>query len=204
MQRYIWSLLALLLLWSCNSSNQQQEEEKKVEEVNVYSHRHYPSDEVLFKKFTEATGIKVNVIKAKADELLQKIETEGESSPADVLLTVDAGRLYRAKAKGVLQAIESATIAQNVPAAFMDSDKHWIGLTIRARLIAYSKERVSASDLSSMTDLTDPKWKGRILVRQSNNIYNQSLLASMILNEGEDKAKEWAKGIVANMAREPK
>lgn len=201
MQRYIWYFFALTILWSCGNS---QQTETKEEVVNVYSHRHYPSDEVLFKKFTEKTGIKVNLIKAKADELLQKIEMEGENSPADVLLTVDAGRLFRAKSKNILQAIESAEITKNVPTSFMDTDKQWVGLTVRARLIAYSKDRVKPEELSSMADLTNPEWKGRVLVRQSNNIYNQSLLASIIYNEGEEKAKEWASGIVANMARDPK
>lgn len=202
MQRYLLYLFIVVFLGACNSG--QQQEEKKEEVVNVYSHRHYPSDEVLFKKFTENTGIKVNVIKAKADELLQKIEMEGENSPADVLLTVDAGRLYRAKAKNILQAIDSDVISHNVPSAFMDKDKQWVGLTVRARLIAYSKERVKPEELSSMADLTKPEWKGRVLVRQSNNIYNQSLLAAMIYNEGEEQAKAWASGLVANMAREPK
>lgn len=206
MQRYIWFVFATLLLWSCNSGTSEEKggtEETKKQVVNVYSHRHYPSDVELFKKFTAKTGIEVNVIKANADELLQKIETEGENSPADVLLTVDAGRLYRAKAKNILQPIVSATIAKNVPTAFMDTDKQWVGLTTRARLIVYSKERVSAEDLSSMEALTEAKWKGKVLVRSSNNIYNQSLLASMIFNDGEEKAKEWAEGIVANMARNP-
>ena len=179
-------------------------EEKQGGEINVYSHRHYDSDKALFKKFTEQTGIKVNVVKASADELINKLEIEGENSPADVLITVDAGRLYRAKEKGLFQSVESKTLSESIPAKFRDKDSQWFGLTYRARVIVYNKDKIKPEQLSSYEDLADPKWKGKVLIRSSNNIYNQSLMASVIGAAGDDKAKTWAKGVVANFARSPK
>lgn len=173
-------------------------------EVNVYTHRHYDTDKKLFKMFEEQTGIKVNVVKAKAAELIKRLESEGKYTKADVLITVDAGRLYAAKAKGLFQSVESKYLNDNIPATYKDSDNQWFGLTKRARVIVYSKDRVKASDLSTYDDLTNPKWKGKILVRSSNNVYNQSLLASVIAHKGVDGAQKWAEGVVANMARTPK
>jgi iron(III) transport system substrate-binding protein len=173
-------------------------------ELNVYSHRHYDTDKALFKKFTEQTGIKVNVVKASADELINKLETEGKNSPADVLITVDAGRLYRAKEKGLFQVVNSEKIAQDIPAKFRDKDNHWFGLTYRARIVVYNKDKIKPEQLSTYEDLADPKWKGKVLIRSSNNIYNQSLMAAIIGAVGEEKAKAWAKGMVSNFARAPK
>lgn len=196
-------VLALFTLWSCGSKTEEATEQE-AGVVNVYSHRHYPSDQELFDKFEKATGIKVNVVKANADQLMNRMQTEGMDCPADVLLTVDAGRLFRARDMGLLQPATSETIQAQVPAAFRGPDNQWVGMTIRARLIAYAKDRVKPEELSTYSDLTDEKWKGRVLVRQSNNIYNQSLLASMIANNGAEEAKAWAEGLVANMARDPK
>ncbi|NIR50726.1 Fe(3+) ABC transporter substrate-binding protein [candidate division KSB1 bacterium] len=173
-------------------------------EVNVYSHRHYEIDKKIFERFTEKTEIKVNVVKANADQLIKRLEIEGQNSPADVLITVDAGRLFRAKQKGLLQPIESKILNENIPAHLRDPEGYWHGLSMRARVIAYSKDRVDPRELSTYEDLTDKKWQGRILVRSSQNIYNQSLLASMIASKGPEKAKDWAQGIVANLARKPK
>ena len=204
--KHTFLILVALILGSCAGKQDDSDnvKETKSQVVNVYSHRHYPSDQKLFDKFTEKTGIEVNVVKSNADQLMQRIEMEGKDSPADVLMTVDAGRLFRAKSKGILQPVTSDLLNERVPKAFQEEGNHWYGLTVRARIIAYSKERVTPADLSTMQALTDEKWKGKVLVRQSNNIYNQSLLASIIANEGEEAAKEWAKGIVENMAREPK
>jgi iron(III) transport system substrate-binding protein len=185
------------IMFACGSSD-------PVQEVNVYTHRHYEADGKLYEKFTEETGIKVNVVNANADELIQRLETEGANSPADILITVDGGRLNRAQEKGLLQPVKSPTLEANVPAQFREPNGHWYGVTYRARIIAYSKDRVKAGEIKNYEDLQDPKWKGRILVRSSEHIYNQSLLASILLSEGEDKALEWAKGIVANLARNPK
>ncbi|WP_194775068.1 Fe(3+) ABC transporter substrate-binding protein [Pararhodonellum marinum] len=184
------------LFWGCNRAEKN--------EVNVYTHRHYEADQQLFDAFAEKTGIKVNVVSASADELIQKLELEGASSPADVLITVDAGRLHRAKAKDLLQTVSSEELEKNIPAKFREPEGYWFGLTYRARVLAYSKERVNPEDLSTYEALTEPQWKGKILTRSSENIYNQSLLASIIAAHGEQGAEDWAAGLLANMGRDPK
>jgi iron(III) transport system substrate-binding protein len=172
--------------------------------VNIYSHRHYPSDKVLFAEFEEKTGIDVRVVKAGADQLIERLVAEGDSSPADLLITADAGRLVRADAKGLLQSVKSDVLEAAVPANLRHADGHWFGLTRRARVVVYDKTRVDPSTLSTYAALTGPEWKGRVLVRSSANMYNQSLLASMVAHDGADGARAWAEGIVANMARPPK
>lgn len=191
-------VLAAALLWSCAG------EQPEVQEVNIYTHRHYEADQRLYDRFQETTGIQVNVIQAGADELIKRIELEGENSPADLLVTVDAGRLHRAKELGLLQPVQSDVLRDNIPAHLRDRDDHWFGLTQRARIVVYAKDRVQPDQLSTYEALTDPIWKGRILVRSSANIYNQSLLASIIAAHGPEAAREWAAGIVANLARTPK
>jgi len=173
------------------------------EEVNVYSHRHYEADEAVFEAFTKETGIEVNVVKAGADELIERLKAEGENSPADILITADAGRLHRAKSEGLLQKVESETLTERVPEALRDPEGYWLGFTMRARIIAYAKDRVKPADLSTYEALAGDDWKGRILVRSSSNIYNQSLMASIIAADGEEKAKEWAAAVRKNMARPP-
>jgi len=172
--------------------------------VNVYTHRHYKADDQLFAKFTEETGIKVNIVNASADELIQRLETEGKNSKADVLITVDAGRLFRAQDKDLLQPVQSEILNKNIGSEFREKDGYWYGLTYRARIIAYAKDRVNPEEIKTYEDLADPKYKGKIVIRSSENIYNQSLLASIIVADGEEKAREWASGVVANMARNPK
>ena len=171
--------------------------------VNVYSHRHYDTDQDLFERFTELTGIQVNVRTASADELITRLETEGADTEADLLVTVDAGRLQRAKERGLLAAVSSETLDTNVPGHLRDREGYWYGLTQRGRVIVYSKNRVSPEDLSTYEDLADPKWRGKILVRSSENIYNQSLLASIIAVHGDEEAERWAESVVQNMARTP-
>ena len=158
----------------------------------------------MFKKFTEQTGVEINVVKGSADQLIQRLISEGENSPADILLTVDAGRLYRAKEAGVLQPIRSRVLYRNIPPALRDTDNQWFALTVRARVIVYSKERVASNDLSTYEDLANSKWKGRIAVRSSSNIYNQSLMASLIETNGKKKALSWARAVRSNMARAPR
>lgn len=172
--------------------------------VNVYTHRHYKADDHLFARFTEETGIKVNIVNASADELIQRLETEGSDSKADVLITVDAGRLYRAQSKDLLQPISSKILETNIEPKFREENGHWFGMTYRARIIAYSKERVNPENLKDYEDLANPEWKDKIVIRSSENIYNQSLLASIIIADGEDGARDWALGVVENMARNPK
>ena len=173
-------------------------------DINIYTHRHYDSDKILFKKFTDVTGIEVNVIKGSADQLIQRLQSEGKNSPADILLTVDAGRLVRAKDMGLLEPVSSKILTKNIPEMMRDSENHWFGLSVRARVIAYAKDRIKAHELSTYEDLADPKWRGKIVVRSSNNIYNQSLLASLINKNGSKKALKWAKSVRKNMARKPR
>ena len=174
------------------------------EEVNIYSHRHYDSDRVLFERFTQLTGTKVNVVKASADQLIKRLEIEGDQSPADLLITVDAGRLCRAEDNGLLQPVKSETLEAQVPEHLRDPEGHWYGLTIRARVIVYAKDRVKPDQLSTYEALAEPPWKGKVLVRSAQNIYNQSLMASMIIAHGGDGAQAWAEGLVRNFARTPK
>jgi len=206
LKQAILLMVALVFATSCTDSQAPKETEQPTEEkaITLYTHRHYDTDKAIFKKFEEETGIKVNVVKASADELIQKMESEGEQSPADLLITVDAGRLVRAKDKGLLQAIDSKVVTETVPAHLRDGDNHWVGLTKRARVIAYDKTNVNPEDLSTYEALTDPKWAGKVLIRPSSNIYNQSLLASIIANNGQEAAKNWATGLVKNLARVPK
>lgn len=172
--------------------------------VNVYTHRHYAVDQEIFALFTEETGIRVNVINASADELIQRMETEGENSPADLLITVDAGRLNRAHNKGLLQAFDSGQLTKLVPKQYRHPEGFWYGMTARARIIAYAKDRINADEIQDYAELANPKWRGRVLVRSSDNVYNQSLMASIIAADGEAKATAWANGLIANLAREPK
>lgn len=172
-------------------------------EVNVYSHRHYDTDKKLFKMFEKETGIKVNVVKAKASQLIKRLESEGKSTPADVLITVDVGRLVIAQDKDLLQAVKSDILQNSIPSNLKQKDGYWYGLTKRARVITYNKDKIKPEQLSTYADLTNPKWNKKILIRKSNNIYNQSLLASFIASDGEMAAKKWAKGMVKNMARTP-
>lgn len=173
------------------------------EVVNVYSHRHYDSDQRLFDRFTELTGIQVRVVTASADDLITRLQTEGDASPADVLITVDAGRLHRAQHMGLLRPIRSSVLEGTIPAHLREPDGHWFGLTQRARILAYSAERVDPSELSTYEALASPEWAGRVLTRSSENIYNVSLLASVIAANGSEAAEVWARGVVANFARAP-
>ncbi|HZH69418.1 MAG TPA: Fe(3+) ABC transporter substrate-binding protein [Flavobacteriaceae bacterium] len=200
MKNIVYLMLAIAF-FSCKNETKKEQEAK---EVTVYTHRHYESDQILFKKFEEKTGIKVNIVNSSADELIQKMTMEGAQSPADVLITVDAGRLHRAKTNDLLQPVESEILNRAVPSHLRDSDNKWFGVSKRARIIAYAKDRVSEEELSTYEDLASEKWKNRIVVRSSSNVYNQSLMAAIIANNGEQAAKEWATGVVSNFAREPK
>ena len=173
-------------------------------EINVYSHRHYDTDKILFKTFEQKTGIKVNVVTAKAEELVSKLELEGANTPADILLTSDIGNLYEAKEKALLQPITSKTLEANIPLHVRDSQNEWFGLTKRARIFVYNPQKINPNDLSDYLSLAEPQFKGKILTRTSTNSYNKSLLASIIANHGEEKAQAFAKGFVENFARSPK
>jgi iron(III) transport system substrate-binding protein len=172
-------------------------------EVNVYSARHYDTDNAMYEEFTAETGIEVNLIEGDADQLIERIKAEGQNSPADVLITVDAGRLYRAEQAGVLAPVKSEELDQRVPANLRHPDGLWFGLSERVRGIVYAKDRVDPTEITSYEDLADPKWQGRICIRSSTNVYNQSLVASMIEANGLEDTETWAEGLVANLARPP-
>ena len=170
--------------------------------VNIYSSRHYDNDESLYEGFTEATGIEVNRIEADADELIARLNAEGANSPADVFLTVDAGRIWRADEAGLLQAVDSEVLNTRIPAHLRHPDGHWFGMSQRARIIYYDKNDVE-NPPRTYEDLADPAYEGMVCIRSSSNVYNQSLMASLIDANGEEAAREWAKGVVKNMARDP-
>jgi len=172
-------------------------------EVNLYSSRHYDTDLALYDDFAKATGIKVNRIEAGADALIERITSEGEFSPADLLITVDAGRLWRAEQAGVLSPVESEVLAERLPEYLQHPEGLWFGLSTRARVIIYNKAAGVPEGLDTYADLADPAWRGDICVRSSSNIYNISLLSSIIANEGADSAEAWTRGVVANFARDP-
>ena len=175
----------------------------QAQEVNVYSARKEALILPLLEKFKAETGIGFNLITGKADALLKRLESEGQSSPADVFITTDAGRLQRAKDAGVLQPVENAVLIATIPENLRDKENFWFGLSQRARIIFYVKDKVKPAELSTYEDLAEPRWKQRICIRSSDNIYNQSLVASMIAAHGVDRTEAWAKGLVANFARKP-
>lgn len=170
--------------------------------VNIYSSRHYDTDERLYSDFEDMTGITINRIEGKADELIARIQAEGANSPADILLTVDTSRLERAKNAGILQPIDSDVLEARIPVNLQDSDNQWFGFSQRARIIFYDKTDVANPPMTYM-DLADPAYKGMVCHRSSSNAYSQTLLAAIIENHGEAAAKDWAAGVVANFARDP-
>ena len=174
-------------------------------EVNLYSGRHYDSDEKLYAKFTEQTGIKVNVISGKGKALMQQIITEGASSPADLFITVDAGNLWKAQKEGLFHTITSSTVDNRVPANLRGPNNEWVALAKRARIMYYNPRTVSEAELEGLTyeDLAKPEWNGRVVIRKSSNMYNQSLVSSLVANHGVEATEAWANGLVANMARKP-
>lgn len=171
-------------------------------EVNLYSSRHYDTDERLYSDFTEATGITINRIEGNADELIARMQAEGANSPADILLTVDTSRLERAKAAGVLQSIDSDVLEQRIPDSLQDDDNQWFGFSQRARIIFYDKTDVENPPLDYIS-LADPQYKDMVCHRSSTNVYSQTLLSAVIENHGEEAAKAWAQGVVDNFARDP-
>ena len=171
-------------------------------ELNLYSSRHYDTDERLYSNFEDATGITINRIEGKADELSARMAAEGINSPADVLITVDTSRLERAKDLGLLQSIDSDVLEAAIPANLQDTDNQWFGFSQRARVIFYDKADVANPPMTYL-DLADPAYADLVCIRSSTNTYNQTLLASIIENHGEDVARTWAQGVVDNMARDP-
>lgn len=174
-------------------------------EVNVYTSRHYDSDESIYEDFTNLTGIKVNIISGKGKALMERLRLEGKNSPADLFITSDAGNLWKIQKDGMFREILSEKIVKTVPDSARGPNNEWVGIAKRSRVIFYNPERVNDIEIMNITyeDLADPKWKGRLVVRSSGNIYNQSLVASLISSIGIERTEKWAKGIVKNFARKP-
>lgn len=176
-----------------------------VNEVNVYTSRHYDVDDILYEEFTKKTGITVNIISGSGGALMERLKAEGQNSPGDVFFTVDAGNLANFQKAGLLQPIESETIKNTVPLELRGPNNEWVAIAKRARVIFYNPDSVSAEDIKNISyeDLADEKWKGRIVVRSSSNMYNQSLVSSLISNLGIASTELWAKKFVNNFARTP-
>ena len=192
----LFLLLALFIL-ACSNNNSEQI-------VNMYSQRHYDVDQLQYDNFEKKTGIKVNVIKANADELIQRMKNEGENSPADLFITVDVGKLWQATDMDLLQKFEDETLTKNISSELLDKNGYWVPVTYRSRVVVYSKDRVNEEELSTYEDLANKKWKGRLLVRSSSNSYNQALMSSIVANLGSENTTKWSEGVVANFARNPK
>ncbi len=173
------------------------------DEINVYSARQEVLMKPLINKFEEKTGIKVNIIAAKANQLINRIIQEGEYSNADIILTTDVGRLYAAKVKNIMQKVNSHKLEKLIPQRFRDSEGYWFGLSLRYRIIVYDKNKVNYDNFSGYLGLADDIWNKRILVRSSNNVYNQSLVAAMIINYGEKKTADFLTKFIKNLARKP-
>lgn len=172
--------------------------------LNLYTARHYQTDEALYANFTKQTGIKINRIEGQEDPLLERIKSEGANSPADVFITVDIGRLWRAQQAGVFAPLKSSVLESRIPANYRDPNGDWFGFSARARVIAYNKAAVKPGDIKTYEDLADPKWKGKLCIRSSGHVYNLSLMSSLIAHDGEAKTEQWTRGVVANLARAPK
>ena len=190
-------LVFIVFFFSCESS-------KELQEVNLYSQRHYAVDELQYENFTKLTGIKVNVTKANADELIQRLKNEGDKTQADLFITVDVGKLWQAGNMGLLQNINSDIINPGINPTLLDKNNFWIPVTYRSRILVYSNERVNKSELSTYEDLANERWKDRILVRSSSNSYNQALMSSFVANLGIEETQKWSAAIVKNFARNPK
>ena len=201
MKLHIKSMLYITLC--CVIAQLANAQEKTQEELNVYSARKEAYIKPLLDQFAAQHNVKINLVTSKADALIQRLSSEGRHTPADILITTDAGRLHRAKEAGLLQTITDQSLLELAPAQYRDPENYWLGLSVRVRAIIYSDERVQVSELSSYEDLAKPEWKNRICVRSSNNIYNQSLVASLIAHHGIDNTQSWANDFASNLARKP-
>jgi iron(III) transport system substrate-binding protein len=195
--RAAWAALALAGTMLASAAGHAEEV------LNVYNARHYGTDDQLWNGLTAKTGIKVNVVSGNHDELIQRMLAEGANSPADLFITVDAGRLAFATDKGVFQPVTSPVLDKTIPANLREPSGLWYGMAMRARVIMYDKNKVKPGDIATYEDLADPKWKGQVLIRSSSNVYNLSLMGSLLAAHGPEKTEQWCEGLVANMARPP-
>ena len=194
-KKIITTILLLLVISGCAPVN----------EVNIYTSRHYDVDDILYAEFTKKTGIKVNIISGSGGALMERLKAEGVNSPGDVFFTVDAGNLANFQKEGFLQSITSENIKNIVPIELRGKNDEWVAIAKRARVIFYNPESVSNEEIANINyeDLAKPRWKNRVVVRSSSNMYNQSLVASLISNLGTENTETWAKGLVDNFARKP-
>ena len=198
LQKLVTATLALAMAGATTNALAQDKE------LNLYTARHYQTDEALYTGFTKRTGIKINRIEGGEDALFERIKSEGARSPADVFITVDVGRIWRADEAGVFEPLKSPILDARIPASLRDPDNKWFGFSSRARIIVYNKAMVKEGEVKTYEDLADPKWKGKICTRSSSHPYMLSLTASMVAHLGEEKAAAWVKGLKENLARDPK
>lgn len=193
-----------IMLSACQPNEDQQNmSEALAGKVVVYTSRQPHLIEPLFKRFTEETGVMVEFTSANEAALIERLVAEGEQTPADVFITVDAGNLWFAAERGLFQAIESESLTNDVPTALRDANNEWFGLSIRARTMVYHPDRVDVSELSTYENLASPEWQGRLCLRTSRKVYNQSLVAMLIEHHGEERAQEIVEGWVSNLATDP-
>lgn len=192
-----------LLMAACGQEAAQQDQAAEGGEVNLYTARHYDSDLELYERFTRETGIRINRIEGNADQLIARMRSEGARSPADLFITADAGALWRAQQASLFQPIEAEALQQQVPQSLRDPQGHWFGFMRRARVVAFNPENVLPEEVDTYEKLAHPRFRGRLCVRSSDNIYNLSLVGALIEAWGEQRTEQWARGIVANMARPP-
>lgn len=198
-KRMIAALAGVAVLAGCSGG----EKAAGTQEVNLYTARHYDSDQALYDRFTKETGIKINRIEGKADELIARMKSEGANSPADLFITADAGALWRAQDAGLFQPVQSETLTARIPENLREPDGNWYGIMRRARVVAYDAAKVKPDEIDDYAKLATPRFKGKICVRSSDSVYNLSLVGALIEAWGSAKAGEWTKGIVANLARPP-
>jgi iron(III) transport system substrate-binding protein len=196
-------LLLPLIISSCFHDSTTGTDVTPNEVLNIYTDRHYTIDDTLFARFEKEFGIKINVVKGDALELLARLEKEGSSTKADVFITTDVARIVQAKESGLFKSIDKPVNCEDVPNYLFDEEGYWFGLTKRARVIVYSNTRVQPGEIMNYEDLTDGKWKGKVAIRSKDNVYNQSLLASIIATQGGTEALKWVRGVVANSYQSP-
>jgi iron(III) transport system substrate-binding protein len=192
-----------LAVIACSPPKSPQSTPDSSQTITLYSARHYDADTQVYEGFSKKTGIKINLVEAKANELVERLKSEGDNSPADVVITVDAGNLSAAKQAGVLQPIDSAVLKQAIPANLRDKDNQWFGLTKRARVILYNKATVDPNKIQRYEDLAQPNLGYKVLMRSSSSVYNQSLVGSLMAANGDAATETWVKGLVKNFARPP-
>lgn len=200
MKPLILALAGMATLAGCSDGN----ETSDAGVVNLYSARHYDSDQALYDRFTEETGIAINLMEGSADELVARMTSEGENSPADLFIAADAGALWRAEQAGLFQPVTSATLDERIPANLREPGGNWYGFTRRARVVAYDPAKVKLEEIDDYAKLATPRFRGEICVRSSDSVYNLSLVGALIEAWGKERAEQWVRGVVANMARQPK